>query len=322
MLKKQPPSKKGLHPRNRHRSRYDFPTLIKTSPALADFVFVNQYDSETIDFSDPEAVKMLNKALLNHYYGIQFWDLPLDYLCPPIPGRADYIHHIADLLAQSNDGTIPRGKHVKVLDVGVGANCIYPLIGHKEYGWRFVGSEVDQVAYRSARQIVKSNKIPESSIECRLQPKAADIFRGIVQPQEIFDLTISNPPFHASLEEAEAGTRRKLKNLSGDRRAPLIKNFGGKNKEIWCEGGEQAFIRRIIWQSTYMANNCLWFSSLVAKKTNLPGIYRTLKKAKVRHHLTIEMAQGQKISRIVAWTFKDKKQHRIWAQEYWQNKEA
>ncbi len=316
-MKNSPPPKKGLHPRNRHRSRYDFPALIKSCPALAPFVFVNQYESETIDFADPEAVKTLNQALLFHHYGLSSWGIPYNYLCPPIPGRADYIHHIADLLAENNKGTIPKGKKVSVLDVGVGANCIYPIIGHKEYGWRFVGCDVDPLAIRSAKHIVKSNKFPSGAIDCRLQSNPNDIFRGIVQPKEVFDLTISNPPFHASLEEAEAGTRRKLKNLSGDRRPNMIKNFGGKNKEIWCEGGEQAFIRRIIWQSTYLPTNCCWFSTLVSKKSNLPGVYRTLKKARVRNHHTIDMAQGQKISRIVAWTFMDKKQIEEWRLRRW-----
>jgi 23S rRNA (adenine1618-N6)-methyltransferase len=45
--------------------------------------------------------------LLISYYDIQKWDIP-HYLCPPIPGRADYIHYIADLLAESNNGIIPK----------------------------------------------------------------------------------------------------------------------------------------------------------------------------------------------------------------------
>jgi 23S rRNA (adenine1618-N6)-methyltransferase len=43
---------------------------------------------------------------------------------PSIPGRADYIHYIADLLAESNNGIIPRSWD-QGLDIGIGANCIY-----------------------------------------------------------------------------------------------------------------------------------------------------------------------------------------------------
>ena len=131
--------KSGLHARNRHRSRYDFPLLVKEHPELSRFVRVNEYDDESIDFADPAAVRSLNKALLKLYYGITHWDIPENYLCPPIPGRADYIHHVADLLRSCNNSVIPRGTSVTVLDIGVGANCIYPIIGVKEYGWHFVG---------------------------------------------------------------------------------------------------------------------------------------------------------------------------------------
>src|ERR1035437_1265681 len=103
--KVHPAIKTQLHPRNRHRERYDFTLLCKSYPDLKRYVALNAYNDESIDFSNAEAVKALNKALLKHYYDISFWDIPAGYLCPPIPGRADYIHHIAELLATTNGGT-------------------------------------------------------------------------------------------------------------------------------------------------------------------------------------------------------------------------
>jgi 23S rRNA (adenine1618-N6)-methyltransferase len=103
-----PTEKSGLHPRNPHRFRYDFKELIKSCPKLAPFVSLNKYKSESIDFSNPEAVKILNLALLRHFYQLSYWDIPENYLCPPIPGRADYIHYIADLLASCNENKIPE----------------------------------------------------------------------------------------------------------------------------------------------------------------------------------------------------------------------
>jgi len=47
-------------------------------------------------------VKVLNTALLFKYYNIQSWNFPDDNLCPPISGKVDYIHHLADLLKTSN----------------------------------------------------------------------------------------------------------------------------------------------------------------------------------------------------------------------------
>ncbi|MCE9540237.1 MAG: RlmF-related methyltransferase, partial [Bacteroidetes bacterium] len=149
-----PLEKSDLHPRNRHRFRYDFDQLSQCCPELKVFISINKYNNQSIDFSDPVAVKTLNKALLKHFYNISNWDIPANYLCPPIPGRADYIHYMADLLNACNNGTLPPGKSVNVIDIGVGANCVYPIIGHKEYGWHFVGSDIDPIAIRSANQII------------------------------------------------------------------------------------------------------------------------------------------------------------------------
>jgi len=94
-----PEVKSRLHPRSKHINRYDFKKLIEGFPELESFVKPNKFGDESIDFSDPKAVICLNKALLKHHYGIEHWLIPEGYLCPPIPGRADYIHHIADLLS-------------------------------------------------------------------------------------------------------------------------------------------------------------------------------------------------------------------------------
>ncbi|MCF0058109.1 23S rRNA (adenine(1618)-N(6))-methyltransferase RlmF [Dyadobacter sp. CY356] len=307
--------KTSLHARNLHRERYDFEELINSQSELSKFVFINPFGDKSIDFANPDAVKALNKALLKHFYGIIYWDIPDGYLCPPIPGRADYIHYIADLLASVNDEKFPVGKEVKVLDIGVGANCVYPIVGHREYGWSFTGSDVDPVSINSARQIIDKNPSLEGAIDIRLQTSSKHIFKGIIQPAEIFDVTICNPPFHASLAEAQAGTKRKLTNLGLKSGAKPTLNFGGQNAELWVEGGEEAFIRQMVRESAEIANQCLWFTSLISKKTTLPGVYAELKKVNAFNVKTVEMAQGQKVSRFVAWTFLDKETQKKWANE-------
>lgn len=304
--------KQQLHPRNKHRGRYDFKQLIESCRELVPFVVINKYNDESIDFSNPEAVKTLNSALLKHYYGITFWDIPKGYLCPPIPGRVDYIHYIADLLAESNIGKIPTGKHIKCLDVGVGANCIYPVLGFKEYGWSFVGTEIDPLAIQNAIQIIESNHGLKENIEIRLQSNLNDIFKGVIRKDEKFDLTFCNPPFHGSAEEAQAGTLRKLSNLKGEKISRPKLNFGGRNNELWCEGGEKQFVQNMIFQSREFAQSCLWFTTLISKETNLKKVYFDLKKVKALEVKTIQMVQGNKISRIVAWTFFDKEGHKKW----------
>ena len=304
----------SLHPRNRHRGGLDFALLAATSPGLAQFVSLNEWGNESIDFANPAAVKALNTALLKQFYGVPVWDIPPGFLCPSVPGRADYLHHLADLLASSNQGVIPRGAAVRALDIGVGANCVYPLIGTSEYGWRFLGSDVDPVAISSARHIVESNPGLRGAIELRLQASPARMLTGLLKPGESFDVSLCNPPFHESAAAAEEGTRRKWKNLGkggSPQQRPTL-NFGGQGGELWCPGGESLFVRKLIGESALEPARCLWFSTLLSKKLNLPAIQAALKKARVRESRVIEMTQGQKTSRIVAWTFLDKGQHERW----------
>ena len=310
--------KPGLHPRNKNRERYDFKQLVTAFPALAPFVKLNKYNDESIDFADAEAVKALNKAILKFHYGIDHWDIPQKYLCPPIPGRADYIHHIADLLRRFNYGKIPTGTSIKCLDIGVGANCIYPIIGNVEYGWSFIGSDIDPLAIESANNIIESNPLLKGKIVLRLQENPKDILFGILRKDERVDLTICNPPFHASAEEAQVGTLRKLSNLNHKKVTKPILNFGGQSNELWYEGGEERFVHRLVRQSKYFADSCYWFSTLISKKSNLKGIYSTLKKAEATEVETIPMGQGNKSSRIVAWTFLSKAEQPKWKNTRWQ----
>ncbi|MFZ3205465.1 MAG: 23S rRNA (adenine(1618)-N(6))-methyltransferase RlmF [Pseudomonas sp.] len=316
----KPDAGKGqLHPRNRHQGRYDFPALIESSPELAAFVIINPYGKESIDFANPAAVKVFNRALLKRFYGIEHWDIPADYLCPPIPGRADYLHYLADLLASCNGGEIPRGAQVRALDIGVGANCIYPLLGNREYAWKFLGSDIDANTIASAKAIVQSNSGLASAIQLRQQPDSQHILQGLLGTDERFDLSLCNPPFHASAEEASSGSKRKWRNLGKldpKRKLPVL-NFGGQAAELWCQGGEAAFVSRLIKESAQHAQQVLWFTSLISKASNLPGVYSALKQAGALDVRTVEMAQGQKQSRFVAWTFLTPQQRQDWRQERW-----
>jgi 23S rRNA (adenine1618-N6)-methyltransferase len=290
-----PPHKPELHSRNRNNNLYDFKQLVAAIPDLAKYVTTTPVGAESIDFSNPIAVKALNQAILKVYYNID-WNLPGDYLCPPIPGRADYLHYIADLLSEAQSGLIPQGEKITVLDIGVGANCIYPLLGSREYGWSFVGTEINPEAVCVAKDLIEQNELT-NSIEILHQKSPASIFKGL--PKDLhFDISMCNPPFHASLTEAREGTRRKWKNL---RIKSNQLNFGGQENELWYPGGEVAFITRMIEESPNV--KCTWFTTLVSKETSLPGIYNALNKLKGIKARTIPMGQGQKKSRIVAWTF-------------------
>jgi 23S rRNA (adenine1618-N6)-methyltransferase len=312
MINKIEIEKPTLHPRNPHRFRYDFKKLSTVYPDLKPFVFINEHDSETIDFANPNAVKALNKAILISDYDIQNWDIPQNYLCPPIPGRADYIHYIADLLAESNDGIIPEGEETVGLDIGIGANCIYPIIGNETYQWSFVGTDIDENAIQNCKKIITENSKLIDAISLQLQVEPRFIFKDIILPEDKFAFTICNPPFHSSQEEATKASLRKVNNLEDKKSSKPILNFGGQNAELWCTGGEIGFITQMIYESVKYPLQVFWFTTLVSKKDNLRSIYKTLNKVGAVEIKTIEMEQGQKISRFVAWTFLSEKQQKEW----------
>lgn len=301
-----------LHPRNRHTGRYDFARLTAASPALARFVVAAPGGEATIDFADPAAVRALNRALLAADYGIAHWDVPSGYLCPPVPGRADYVHGLADLLAASSGGAVPRGAWVRALDIGVGANAIYPLVGHREYGWRFVGTDIDATALGVADAIVRANGLG-AAIELRRQPRRDAVFAGVLHADERFDVALCNPPFHASARAAAAGSERKWRNLgrADGSRAPAL-NFGGHSNELWCPGGEAAFVARMIDESASRGAQVLWFTSLVSKSESLPPLRRRLQAVGARDVDEIAMGQGNKRSRFLAWSFHDAAQRAAW----------
>jgi 23S rRNA (adenine1618-N6)-methyltransferase len=296
----RPGVKERLHPRSRFRGGYDFARLVEAFPALSSFVAPNAHGDDSVDFADPAAVKVLNQALLKSACALEAWDVPAGYLCPPIPGRSDYLHYLADLLGV--DASRPRGS-VAVVDIGMGASCIYPLLGAVEYGWRFVGTDIDPVAVAWAEKTVRANRAVADLIECRLQSSPRQCFDGVVRPGERFDASMCNPPFHVSAAAAAEGSLRKRRHLGAraPRETPL--NFGGRPGELWCEGGEVGFVRRMILESAARPHVCRWFTSLVSKSTHLPALRHTLRQVHPVDTRVIEMSHGQKQSRIVAWTF-------------------
>ena len=157
------------------------------------------------------------------------------------------------------------------------------------------------------------------AISLRLQPNPQKILLDLLESSERFDLTMCNPPFHASLDEATRGSERKWRALGKadpKRKLPVL-NFGGQAAELWCEGGEQRFVTQLIRESIQVGRQILWFSVLVSKASNLPAIQTALKKAGARESQVVDMSQGNKQSRFVAWTFHDKEQQQLWREKNW-----
>ena len=313
---------KGLHPRNIHKQGYDFPSLVQSDPRLATYVETSAHGNLSIAFADPLAVKALNAALLKYHYNIIDWDIPEGALCPPIPGRADYIHHVAQLLGCDELTTHSAAIQSKVslLDIGAGANGIYPLLACKIYGWHCVGSDINAQSLESVAAIIANNPSLKDDIILRRQHDKNHIFEGIIQAGEYFDVSVCNPPFHASLDEARKSSQRKLNSLARNRTEQTVTrinqndslhqsvptsptlNFGGQEAELWCKGGERSFLKKLIKESYVFSDQCRWFTSLVSKIDNVKPAKKWLHKLGATEVREIEMTQGNKISRILAWT--------------------
>lgn len=286
-------SKPGLHPRNKHKDGYNFDVLIKENKALEAYVTENKYGNVSIDFSDPKAVKELNRSLLQVHYGIKEWNFSDENLCPPIPGRVDYIHHLSDLLTSSG-----VTEDIKVLDIGTGATCIYPLLGAKEYDWSFVAIDIDLDALDSAQDIIDDNGL-DAKIELRQQLDEANILTGIIEDGDSFSVSMCNPPFYKSEAEARGANNRKSRNLGNN----AVRNFAGNNNELWYPGGEKAFLHNYLYQSSLYKEVSVWFTSLVSKKENVESLQKSAEKLKAKDFKVIPMHQGNKVTRIVAWQF-------------------
>ena len=290
-----------MHPQNPYYKRYDLKKLAKHYAALQKYIVLNPSGEETIDFSSSRAVYELNKAMLLADFNLADYHLPTGYLIPPIPGRLDYLLYVRDFLSEKLNSAVD--SKLRGLDIGTGANGIYCILGAQHFNWNMVGTESDAKAVEIAKANIQHTKALLDKVEIRHQENKSFLFETIIQPNERFDFTICNPPFHSSKEEALKGSLRKFKNLGGaTNKKELSLNFEGQANELWCNGGEALFIKRLIRESIRFKDQVKVFSSLVAKADNLLKIEKQLKKVKANYHI-IPMSQGHKISRCILWWF-------------------
>lgn len=291
-----------MHNRNRYQSPHDFLALAKVVPELSNHFTTTPDGRTSLDFTHPQAVRLLNQALLKRDYGLKHWNIPVGNLCPGVPGRLDYIHTIADLLAGAQVQSDVRKKQGTIgLDVGTGASLIYPILGVKEYQWRFIATDIDATSLKVAGAISKFNPELTKSIILRKQPDRQAIFKQVLLPDEYVDFTMCNPPFFNAPDEADKAAKKKWAKLGkGD--SPTL-NFGGQPNELWTPGGEPDFLRRMIRESADFKDQVGWFTTLVSKKGYLKIAEIELGKLQSTTHIIINIGQGGKRRRILAWRF-------------------
>ena len=276
-----------MHEKNRYRDKHDFAALSQLEPELTDYLREAPAGHTTLDFTAGRAVYLLNRTLLKRDYGLQHWDLPVGYLTPAVPGRLDYIHLLADLMPQIE----------WVLDIGTGASLIYPVLGVQEYGWHFVATDINARSVKVARAIVQFNP-GLRGVAVRQQDDVNQIFTGILQPKEYFDVTMCNPPFYTDRPAASTASRTKWTKL-GKRDRGLT--FAGHDAELTTRGGEAQFLRTMIAESSDYRMQVGWFTCLVSKRGYLRAAHQQLNCLRIAEVQVLELAQGNKRMRVLAW---------------------
>ena len=295
-----------MHAQNPYGNRYDLKRLTKHYHALEKFIVLNPSGEETIDFSSSEAVFALNKSMLLADFKLGDYELPSGYLIPPVPGRLDYLLHVRDFLTEKFN--VSENSQLNGLDMGSGANGIYCILGAQYFNWKMVGSETDAKAVEIANANIQKTKGLNDKIEIRHQQDKGSLFKNTIQANEQFDFVVCNPPFHSSKEEALKGSLRKVKNLGGYAvKEKFLLNFEGQANELWCNGGEVLFIKRLIKESVGFKNQVKVFSTLVAKSESVAAIKKQLSKVKANFEV-IPMALGNKKGRYVMWWFESSKE--------------
>lgn len=310
-------NKTSLHPQNPFAAPYPLAELVQLQPALAAYLKTTPDGRETLNFAEPAAVTLLNTALLQWQFGLVHYHVPPGYLCPAVPGRLDYLLYLQDLLTASFQGKKVPAAAVQLLDIGCGANLIYSILAAKALRWQAIGSDIDAKALQNAATLIEQNGL-QRQLSLRQQANPQAIFHGVIQKGDYLDLTLCNPPFHDSPDAAAAGSARKQRNLGLDSAAPL--NFAGQANELWCEGGEPAFLRRMLAESKDFAHQVYWFSTLVSKQQHLAKLQQQLQQLEATQVQVIEMAQGNKQSRILAWSFLTPELAALWQQHRWRRR--
>ncbi|GFG03467.1 putative methyltransferase-like protein C27D7.08c [Aspergillus lentulus] len=283
--------------RNIYKDDVDFTSLALQSPAFAKYVKPNGQ----LDFSDPDAVRQLTKSLLKRDFNLNV-EIPENRLCPPVPNRLNYIQWLQDLLDTTGDqyrDDYDPDRFVLGLDIGTGCCSIYPLLGCMTRPlWDFVATDIDDENVRNARENVINNELGGRIRVFKTEPKDDLIPLDTKLDVQRLDFTMCNPPFYASREEMVASAETKER--------PPFSACTGAEVEMVTEGGEIAFVYRMIEESLRLRERVVWYTSMLGKLSSVSVIVEKLMEHGNNNYAVTEFVQGSKTRRwAVAWSWTD-----------------
>jgi len=289
-----------------------FAHLAAASPAHADLAAALAAGGGRLDFSDPAAVAALSRALLMRRFRLDGWTCPVGALVPPIAARAAYLRRMGLIVG----GGSPPPRSLAVLDVGCGANLIFPLLAASPvFGWSATGLDVTPAALAGAA----ANLALNSSLAGRVRLVAGDPAGRppILEPvfgagaswaaaaaaagdaRFPFDFSVCNPPFFESAA-ARAATAK-------DPGAPRGGGHAGSAAEtVWEGGGEAGFVCALAAESAGHAHRVTWWSSMLGRKASLTavrGVLKGLSPAPEVRTFTLAEGGGRTTRWVVAWSW-------------------
>ena len=269
----------------------DFLTLIKEFPELKKYILKQNEDNEEefqFDWSNNELSLLMDKSILNYYFNIKYYYIPKGFLIPPIPSRINYINLINSIIAKLiKDIDI---KNIIGIDIGTGANIIYPILGYSIYKWKFICTEINKEAYNNAKLILQKNNL-ENNINIIKQNNKDNIFISILNRENKYIFSMCNPPYYNYENEIKLEDKKRDNEYNFD--------------EIYYKNGEYGFFQRYFEESICYKNNVFLYTILIGKKINAENIYDKLSSYNdiIKIYNMQKILTGNNVRYIIYWSF-------------------
>ena len=269
----------------------DFLTLTKEFPELKKYILKQNEDNEEefqFDWSNNELSLLMDKSILNYYFNIKYYYIPKGFLIPPIPSRINYINLINSIIAKLiKDIDI---KNIIGIDIGTGANIIYPILGYSIYKWKFICTEINKEAYNNAKLILQKNNL-ENNINIIKQNNKDNIFISILNRENKYIFSMCNPPYYNYENEIKLEDKKRDNEYNFD--------------EIYYKNGEYGFFQRYFEESICYKNNVFLYTILIGKKINAENIYDKLSSYNdiIKIYNMQKILTGNNVRYIIYWSF-------------------
>lgn len=110
------------------------------------------------------------------------------------------------------------------------------------------------------------------------------------------DFTMTNPPFYESEADLIKSAKKKA--------SPPNSACTGAPVEMVVEGGEVAFVGRLLQESLFFRNRVQWYTAMFGKLSSLQEFIGKLRERGIDNYAVTEFVQGNKTKRwAVGWSF-------------------